>query len=144
MFAHEPIFIFLPLSFRFFDMLLLPSLFLSTSFYISLRRIDWQDTLKEMRSDPLRLAPLRLHTQNHNYSSCRPAHTGCECVCIHACAAGYMCVRLCLRITLLPRWVYMCRCVTFFWHFNARQTQPSNELRLEIKSTACTHLAKAF
>lgn len=55
-FAHEPIFIFLPISFLFSDVLLLPSLFLSTSFYISLRRIDWQDTLKEMRSDPLRLA----------------------------------------------------------------------------------------
>lgn len=123
-------------------------LYFSLPHSISLWEESIGKTLKEMRSDPLRLAPLRSHTQNHNDSSCRPAHTGCECVCIHACAAGYICVHLCLRITLLPGWVYMCRCVTltffFFWHFTTRQTQPSNELRLEIKSTACTHLAKAF
>lgn len=111
MFAHEPIFIFLPLSFLFPDTLLLPpSLFLSTSFYISLKRIDWQDTLKEMRSDPLRLA-----RSSHTLRIIMTPPAGQDSsvrMCLHACAGGYICVRLCLRITLLPGCVYMCRYVT--------------------------------
>lgn len=97
MFAHEPIFIFVPLSFLFPDIVLFPSLFLSTSFYISLRRIDWQDTLKEMRSDPLRLArsahtlriimtpPAGQHTQRANVFASMHVPVGIYariCVCV--------------------------------------------------------------
>lgn len=83
------------------------SLFLPTSFYISLRRIDWQDTLKEMRSDPLRLA-CSAHTLRIIMTP--PAGQDFSVWIMFACmCGGYICVGLCLRITLLPG---MCRYVT--------------------------------
>lgn len=95
---------------------------------------------------PSAFGPLLSHTQNHNDSTCRP---GFQCANVFAC----MCRRVYMRAfvsaynTLTGLCLYVPVCDSHFlsfWHFTARQTRPSNELRLEIKSTACTHLAKAF